>query len=57
MITLGKIRVIGQVVFGTLIIFFMVSWIATINVSVSDAGLGVNTIKKMDDHTVSAETR
>ena len=50
MITLGKIRVIGQVVFGTLIIFFMVSWISTINVSVSDAGLGINTIKKMDAH-------
>ena len=47
---LGKARVTGQLFFGAIALIFVLTWIATKNVSVSDAGLGENTIKKTDAH-------
>ena len=47
---LGMTRVTGQLFFGAVALICILFWIATENVSVSDAGLGENTIKKMDAH-------
>ena len=47
---LGKVRVTGQLLFGTIALIFVLTWVATKNVSVSDAGLGENTIKKTAAH-------
>jgi hypothetical protein len=47
---LGKVRVTGLLFFGAVALVCVLTWIAKKEVSVSEAGLGENTIKRINAH-------